>query len=109
MAEPREPIFRCFQDDLDDDDPRRNGPSLYCVDCRSMVWCEAPGEYMNAWLDTRIGPMCLDCFYARYKTDSLEAYRWHELDEWASDEWRERNRIYLENAAKRLEQKDIQE
>lgn len=102
MTEPREPIFRCFQDDLDNDDPRRAGRSLYCVDCRSMVWCEAPGEYMTAWLDTRIGPMCLDCFYARYTIDSLHAYKWHELDEWASDEWRERNKIYLENAAKRL-------
>lgn len=92
---PSEPIFRCFQDDLDHDDPRRDGPSFSCVDCRHMVWCEAPGEYMTAWFDTRIGPLCMDCFYCRYKATGFDTHLWDELDEWVTDEWRENNKRLL--------------
>ena len=80
----KEPVFHCFQDDLDADDPRRDGPSFYCIDCRNMLWCEAPGEYMDAWFDTRLGPMCLNCFYARYKANPVYdgTDKWLVLDEW---------------------------
>ena len=85
MHVPKEPIFRCFQDDLDKDDPRYMGRSLYCIDCRHMVWCEAPGEYMTAWMDTRVGPICLDCFYIRYKAKPVYdgTDKWDELDEYS--------------------------
>lgn len=78
-------MFHCFQDDLDEDDPRRDGPSFYCIDCQHMLWCEAPGEYMDAWFDTRLGPMCLNCFYARYKAHPVYdgSDKWLALDEYS--------------------------
>ena len=100
MTRPKEPTFHCFQDDLDEDDPRRDGRSLYCVDCREMVWCETPGEYMQAWFTTRIGPVCLDCFYKRYQATGRDDYLWYDLDEWVSDKWRADHAAILERLIK---------
>ena len=73
-----EPKFHFFEDCLPDNDPRSQ-TTIYCRDCVRMVHCEN-NETMNAWFDTGIGEICLDCFYKRNDTEpSLE-------EPWAFDE-----------------------
>jgi len=60
-----EPVFHYFEDEL----PKghiMHGYDLYCVDCRELLACNY-GEYMQPWLETGLGPMCLHCFVKRYE------------------------------------------
>jgi hypothetical protein len=69
-----EPVFHCFEDELPDGHSLK-GQNLYCVDCAELLACNY-GEYMQAWLETGLGTMCLDCFATRHITD----FNWHNLE-----------------------------
>jgi hypothetical protein len=70
-----EPIFHYFNDELPDGHPLK-GVNLACVDCAELVALEY-GEYMQAWFETGVGAVCLDCFNRR--ADWWDN-RWDELE-----------------------------
>ena len=72
-----EPIFHFFNDCLDDNHPLLKDISIHCFDCRKMVHCL--NEIMQAWFETGVGPMCLECFTKRYKTEGYTLWTFEEL------------------------------
>lgn len=61
----KEPIFHShITDKLPDDDPRAF-TSLHCAHCKHMVHA-VNNETMDAWFETRRGPICLSCFHGYY-------------------------------------------
>jgi hypothetical protein len=55
-----EPVLHTFiTDSLPDDDPRA-WQSIYCTDCKMLVY-SSPKETRHAWADTESGPLCLVC------------------------------------------------
>ena len=61
-----EPLFHYFADCLPDEHPLLANHVLHCVDCQGMVHCN--NEVMDAWFETGIGVMCLECFTKRYRS-----------------------------------------
>ena len=60
-----EPLFHYFADCLPDNHPLLANQVLHCFDCQGMVHCN--NEVMDAWFETGIGVMCLECFTKRYR------------------------------------------
>ena len=71
MSEPR---FHFFEDFLPESDIRAY-QSIGCVDCNVLVH-SGHNETMQAWFDTVIGAVCLECFTKRYQSNP-EPPLWH--------------------------------
>ncbi len=63
-----EPRFNYFEDCLPESDPRAY-QSIQCVDCTGLVHA-GNNETMDAWFDTVIGAVCLECFTKRYQSNA---------------------------------------
>jgi hypothetical protein len=74
-----EPQFHFFEDCLPELDIRAY-QTIMCVDCTDMVHA-GNNETMQAWFDTVIGAVCLECFTKRYQSNP-EAPTWH----WSFDD-----------------------
>jgi hypothetical protein len=65
MTEPR---FHFFEDCLPESDTR-SYECIWCVDCVDLVHA-GNNETMQAWFDSVIGAICLDCFTNRYRSNA---------------------------------------
>ena len=75
----REPVFHFFADCLPETDPRA-WTTLYCVDCDKMVH-SIPNETMDAWFDTRVGPVCFDCFASAFRANDYDRFDAYDFGE----------------------------